>query len=89
MDELWAAAKRLCETPWQLRNIELSELSWRYWKGCNMRGEFEDDKGSGARAAAHEKLYNDMVAAGVTRFSELKPLTQNPDFKLAPYTWGN
>lgn len=89
MDALWDEAKLRCETPWQLKNIELSELSWRYWKGCNMRGEFEDDRGSGARAAAHEALYNDMVAAGVTRFSEQRPLTQTPNFKLAPYTWGN
>lgn len=88
MNNLWVKAKSICENERQLENIKLSELSWRYWKGCNMRSEFSRLQIPDVWQAANKQLYNDMKAAGITRFSELKYLTDTPDFKKAPFTWG-
>ncbi len=88
MDDLWTNAKALCNNDWQAVNIKLSELSWRYWKGCNMKSEFSRLQNPPVWQEANEKLYNDMKAAGVMRFSELKSITDKPDFTKPPYTWG-
>lgn len=69
-DELWAGAKELAKNNQvALANIERSELCWRYWKCCNQKAEFAKFSTRGEKS---EELYNDVVAAGTTRFCEGK-----------------
>ena len=86
-DDLWTNAKDLCKSDWQLRNTKLSELSWRYWKGCNMKSEFSRFQLPEIWQSENKQLYNDIRSAGITKFSEQKILTENPDFTKPPFTW--
>ena len=58
-DSLWEAAKSAAETEDQLRNIERSEICWRYWKGFESFDKEETDK-----------LVADMKAMGIIKISE-------------------
>lgn len=58
-DTLWENAKNSAETEEQLKNIERSEICWRYWKGFN-----DFDK------AETEKLIEDIKAMGITMTHE-------------------
>lgn len=58
-DSLWVKAKEEAGNEAHLKNIERSEICWRYWKGFNVF-----DRGEG------EKLIADMKALGITKVSE-------------------
>ena len=64
IDGYWAAAKCLAETDDQLANINRSELSWRWYKSCGGKCEFSFF--SPKRGDENEKLYHDLLDAGVT-----------------------
>ena len=58
-DALWSKAKEEAENDTCLKNIERSEICWRYWKGFN---EFDKSES--------QKLIADMKAFGITKVSE-------------------
>ena len=69
-DELWEKAKEAAQTDEQLQQIRRSELSWRYWKATNKKGEFSRWKYPYIYMNAGEQLYNDFIEMGVTAFGE-------------------
>lgn len=58
-DSLWENAKSEAESEEQLRNIERSEICWRYWKAFNIYDEAEN-----------AALVEDMKALGITKINE-------------------
>lgn len=56
---LWQNAKNEAESEEQLKNIQRSEICWRYWKGYNVCNEEEN-----------EQLIADMKAMGITKTNE-------------------
>ena len=68
LDRYWKQAKEAAETEEQTANIERSELSWRWWKSSAGKLEFSFFKAS--RGDENEKLYDDMMAAGVVILNE-------------------
>lgn len=68
VDKCWEKAKELAQTDTELANINRSELSWRFWKAGARRGEFCLVNPN--RFEEKEKLYNDIIASGVTRLGE-------------------
>ncbi len=69
-DELWQKAKDEAETEEQLAQICRSELSWRYWKCANHKGEFSKLQFPYVYMNAAETLHNDLKDMGVLVFSE-------------------
>ncbi len=69
-DELWEKAKEAAQTDEQLQQVLRSELSWRYWKASNKRGEFSRWKYPYIYMNAGEKLHHDFIEMGVTAFGE-------------------
>lgn len=67
LDALWTKAKEATTDETALANINRSELSWRYVKSSCSLCEFN---GIFARAEENEKLYNDLIASGLTMFHE-------------------
>ena len=67
MDILWEAAKAAGGEEYA-DNITRSELSWRYWKSCMLKGEFSPS--NPVRFDENEKLFNDLRASGVRTLSE-------------------
>ena len=74
IDAYWELAEKACEGTGALKAVVRSELSWRYVKAMLHLSEFSGTKE--ARRAEKEKLYNDLVAHGVTKFNEWEPLTE-------------
>ncbi len=58
-DTLWQNAKNEAQTEEQRKNVERSELCWRYWKGFNLYNQAENDN-----------LIEDMIAFGITKMNE-------------------
>ena len=58
-DELWANAKAQAQTEEHHKNVERSEICWRYWKGFNVCDNEEN-----------AKLIDDLKAMGVTMVCE-------------------
>lgn len=86
-DDLWAKAAELAQSETHLRHVRMSELSWRYWKGCNKVSEFSRTGNINGWKAENEALYNDYVNYGIVRFNEGRLLTTTPDFCKTPDTW--
>ncbi|MEI6580333.1 MAG: DUF4838 domain-containing protein, partial [Eubacteriales bacterium] len=86
-NDLWTKAAALAETEIQLKNVNMSELAWRYWKGCKKVLEFSRIKNIFGWKAENEKLYKDYQKYGVTRFSEGNLITTAPDFSKIPSDW--
>ena len=86
-NKLWEKAAELAETQTQLKNVKMSELSWRYWKGCNMVSEFSRLLPVSTWQNANQTLYNDYMQYGITRCSEGSLLSTNPDFSKVPSKW--
>lgn len=86
IDLIWQKAKECNLTEEQLKRVRLSEISWRYWKSTNERGEYFFL----TRMAANEKLYNDMKELGITRIhegGEQSLLAEKPYFYDHPGRW--
>ena len=86
-NDLWTKAASLAQTETQLKNVKMSELSWRYWKGCNMASEFSRLLPATQWQAANKALYDDYAKYGVVRCSEGSMLTTTPDFSGVPSSW--
>ncbi len=69
-NELWEKAKAAAETDGQLQQIRRSELSWRYWKAANKRGEFSRKQFPYIWMSEGEKLHNDLKEMDAVLFSE-------------------
>ena len=53
-----------------------------------MKSEFSRFQMPEIWQSENKQLYNNFRAAGITKFSEQKILTENPDFTKPPFTWG-
>lgn len=84
-DSLWKAALDSNINEQQRQNILLSELSYRYFKGCLLLGEFSLLRPG--RIKENKKLYNDIKSHGIQRTTEHKDLQENPKFLLRPSDW--
>ena len=69
-NDLWEKAKSAAETDGQLQQIRRSELSWRYWKSANKRGEFSRKQFPYIWMSEGEKLHNDIKEMNAVLFSE-------------------
>ena len=74
-NDLWKNAVALADTDTQLKNVRMSELCWRQWKGNNKVLEFSRFQPVWVWAAANKALYNDYVKYGITYRSEGHLLT--------------
>ncbi|MDR1630461.1 MAG: DUF4838 domain-containing protein [Oscillospiraceae bacterium] len=85
-DALWKAALESSDITEQQRlNIERSELSYRYFKGCVFLSEFSLLNPN--RVKENEKLYNDIKDHGIARLTEWTDLSGSPSFLLRPSDW--
>ncbi len=67
---LWEKAKTVAEDDEQLQQIRRTELSWRYWKAANKRGEFSRCQFPYVWMSEGEKLHNDLKEMNAVLFSE-------------------
>ena len=67
---LWQKAKDAAKTEEQLQQLRRSELSWRYWKCANMKGEFSRLQFPYVYMNAGEKLHVDLKEMNVLVMSE-------------------
>ena len=67
---LWQKAKEAAKTEEQLQQLRRSELSWRYWKCANMKGEFSRLQFPYVYMNAGEKLHADLKEMNVLVMSE-------------------
>lgn len=85
LDSFWDSAEKNAGTPEQLANIQRSRLCYRHYKATLLLDEFSPLNFN--RLKENEKLYNDIVAMGITRLSEGRPITLTPNFWLTPVDW--
>ncbi len=69
-NELWQKAKDAAATDEQLQQIRRSELSWRYWKSANKRGEFSRLQFPYVWMNEGKKLHDDLKEMNAVLFSE-------------------
>lgn len=69
-NELWKKAKSAAESDEQLQQIRRSELSWRYWKAVNKRGEFSRKQFPYIWMNEGKKLHDDLKEMNAVVFSE-------------------
>ncbi|MEI6580470.1 MAG: DUF4838 domain-containing protein, partial [Eubacteriales bacterium] len=81
-NDLWEKATALAETETQVRNIKMSELSWRYWKGCNKVSEFSRIKPIHDWMAANEALYDDYIKYDIKYCSQDSLITDIPEQEI-------
>ncbi len=90
-NELWEKAKEAAQTEEQLSQLCRSELSWRYWKCANLKGEFSALNFPYVSMSARESLHHDMVEMGIMKIGEGSRL-EFSDCELlylyrAPFKW--
>ena len=68
-DKMWQNALSMAKEEYQIENVKRSMLSYRYYKGCALKGEFSVF--NPMRFEENEKLYNDMIDSGVTCDGEM------------------
>ena len=88
-DRLWRYAEAFCATAAQRERVQRSALSWRYWKACNMRGEFSRIFNPAGWKQEQARLLADYRRFGVTRLTEISKLVQEPDLRRPPSGWGD
>ncbi len=70
-DSLWTKAIELAGSETCQQNVLRSQLSWRFWKACNRKGEFNWWLLPPAQwQAENERLYYDFKDFGITRYKE-------------------
>lgn len=69
-DTLWENALNEAKTEEQIARISRSQLSWRYWKCANRKQEFSRLQFPYLWMTEQDKLYNDLIANGVTHIGE-------------------
>lgn len=89
MNALWEKAKNCNLTEEQLKRVQLSEISWRYWKSNNRVCEFTSLQSGVKRAEQNKQLYKDMKRLGITRLSEGEGglLSSDPNYFSNPKEW--
>ncbi len=88
IDELWVNAKALAVDEEIRENVERSELSWRYWKGCNRVREFSRTENFSGWMDENRRLYEDFKRLGITQLREGRPMKDNiTDFTGTPDDW--
>jgi len=65
------------------RRVLRSQLSWRFWKGCNKAIEFWRLQPEEIWQAANEQLYHDFRAFGITQYREGGG-TENYNWRFLP-----
>ncbi len=88
INELWENALAANVTDTQLYNIEIAEISWRYYKANLLMGEFNPL--NLFRCKEHEKLYDDMVSHGITEVTCVGgalPPKDEINFLSRPMSW--
>ena len=68
VDMYWKNAYSLARTDLHKENIQRSELSWRFWKGSENKGEFSVLNPE--RFDEKQKLFEDLQSFGVLQISE-------------------
>ena len=87
-EDLWRKAAELADNEAHLKNVKMSELCWRQWKGNNKVLEFSRIQIPSAWIGANKALYEDYVKYGVTMRSEGHPLEVSFDsFLYIPTKW--
>ena len=86
IDALWDAAEANAGSEQQLKDIQRSRLSFRHYKACLMMDEFSPLNPM-KHYKENEKLYNDIIAAGITYMTLGGPITSKPNFWLTPTDW--
>jgi len=91
-DMLWEKAIDLAGNEACKQNVLRSQLSWRFWKGCNKVQEFSRLQLPGKCMAANEQLFNDFEAFGITRYHEswahdAGALKRPADWRGTPEAW--
>ena len=89
-DRMWQNALSMAKEDYQIENVKRSMLSYRYYKGCALKGEFSVFNPK--RFEENEKLYNDMIDSGVTCDGEMRFNGEMLDDPFARYVvpnkWG-
>ena len=88
-DLLFKKALNADVTDEQKFNIEVAELSWRYYKANLFMGEFIFL--NPMRMQENEKLYDDFKSHGLNRVSSFATIPENKaevDFMDRPFNWG-
>ena len=88
-DLLFKKALKTDVTEEQKFNIEVAELSWRYYKANLFMGEFIFL--NPLRMQENEKLYDDFKSHGLNRVSSFALIPENKedvDFMDRPFNWG-
>lgn len=88
-DILWKKALNADVTEEQKFNIEVAELSWRYYKANLFMGEYIFL--NPFRLKENEELYDDFKSHGLNRVSSFGLIPENKedvDFMQRPYNWG-
>ena len=88
-DSLFKQALNADVTEEQKFNIEVAELSWRYYKANLFMGEFIFINPN--RMKENEKLYDDFKSHGLDRVSSFAIIPQDKetvDFMNRPFNWG-
>ena len=86
-NELWLKAAELAENETTLKNVNMSALAWRYWKGCNMVSEFSRLQNPTVWRDANKALYKDYQKYGIVRCSEGSLITTTPNYFSTPDNW--
>ncbi len=85
IDALWDKAEANAGNAKQLENIQRSRLSFRVYKANLFMGEFSPLNVN--RLKENEKLYNDIVDAGITYMTLGGPISTTPNFWQTPADW--
>ena len=85
IDELWDAAEEHAGSAQQLADIQRSRLSFRVYKANLYMDEFFPLNIN--RLKENEKLYNDILDAGITYMTLGGPISTEPNFRLTPTDW--
>ena len=73
-DACWQEAKEKTQGTRYYERVERSELSWRYWKCSNFKGEFSRLHTTlFQRMRGRKALYDDLKRHGVTRINDTRP----------------
>ena len=88
-DTLWKNAEALCENETEREHVRRSALSWRYWKACNLRGEFSRTGNPRGWKNEQVRLLVDYRRFGITRLTEISKLAEEPNLSLPPSFWGD
>ena len=86
-DELWEKAIELAGSEACKRNVQSSQISWRYWKACNRKAEFSWLNKPGEWTVANEQLYDDLKGLGIAYRGVGDLFKADPNWYDTPIEW--